>query len=334
MFLFMLGPVSNSKEKILFEVTKGQTYSTLGSSLKEKKLIKSEFAYKIYIKLANPKTLEACVHELNQNMSVSKIIESLSESCNKNPDALNITFKEGLNIRQIASLIETATANNKEDVFEVLKDKEYINSLIAKYWFLDESINNKEIYYPLEGYLYPNTYQFLNEEVSVKTIFETLLNETDKVLTKYKADIEKSEYSLHEILTLASIIELEAANSGDRAGVAGVFYNRLEDNWSLGSDVTTYYAEKIDMSERDLYQSELDDYNAYNTRSAQMAGKLPVSPICNPSLESIVAAISPTDHDYYYFVADKNKKTYFNKTSAGHDKTVRELKEKGLWYTY
>ena len=135
-------------------------------------------------------------------------------------------------------------------------------------------------------------------------------------------------------MTLSSIIELEAAHSDDRAGVAGVFYNRLEGGWALGSDVTTYYAVQVDLNERDLYQSELDDYNAYNTRSSKMAGKLPVGPICNPSIVAIEATLNPKTHNYLYFVADKNKKTYFSTTAKEHDKTIQKLKAQGLWYTY
>ena len=133
---------------------------------------------------------------------------------------------------------------------------------------------------------------------------------------------------------MASIVELEGANSDDRKGVAGVFYNRLQNDWALGSDVTTYYAEQIEMSDRDLYQAELDEVNDYNTRPAAMAGKLPVGPICNPGVESLKAAIDPEEHDYFFFVADKYKKTYFTKTNNEHIAIINKLKREGLWYVY
>ena len=81
---------------------------------------------------------------------------------------------------------------------------------------------------------------------------------------------------------------------------------------------------------------ELDDRNSYNTRvtDGSMNGKLPVSPVCNPGIDSIVASIEPTKHKYYYFVADKNGKTYFNETDSGHVKTVNKLKSEGLWIEY
>ena len=105
-------------------------------------------------------------------------------------------------------------------------------------------------------------------------------------------------------------------------------------NISIIEKPTTYYGIKVDVSERDLYQSEIETFNDYNTRHAKMAGKLPIGPICIPSIDSIKAAISPTSHNYYYFVADKNKKTYFFKTYNEHINKINELKRNGLWYEY
>jgi len=133
-------------------------------------------------------------------------------------------------------------------------------------------------------------------------------------------------------MTLSSIVELEGARSDDRYGVAGVFYNRLKSGWTLGSDVTTYYAVNKDFNV-DLTWKDLSSCNGYNTRGTCVKG-LPVGPIASPSLESIEAVLKPTSHDFYYFVADKYGKTYFNKTDSGHNKTIRELQSKGLWYTY
>ena len=131
---------------------------------------------------------------------------------------------------------------------------------------------------------------------------------------------------------MASIVELEGVNSADRVNVAGVFYNRLNSGMSLGSDVTTYYAVKKDFS-TDLTVSELNSCNGYNTRGTCVKG-LPVGPICNAGLSSISAAIEPEENDYYYFVADKNKKTYFSKDGVEHAETVARLKSEGLWFTY
>ena len=329
-----MSAVSNEDNKKIIKVEKGSNYMSIADVLKSENLIKSACSYKLFIKIFKPSKLEAGEYELSTNMDVKTIVETLEKGSNSNSEAINITFKEGINLRKLAKVIADNTDNSEDDVYKLLNDKDYLDELINKYWFITDDIKNDKIYYSLEGYLFPNTYQFKSKEVTVKEIFNKMLDEMDKQLSKYKNDLNDSDYSIHEILTIASIVELEAANSDDRAGVAGVFYNRLKAGWSLGSDVTTYYASKVDLNERDLYVSELNDYNSYNTRSSKMAGKLPVGPICNASIESIDAAIKPTSHKYYYFVADKNKKTYFTKTNSEHLKMIAKLKDEDLWYQY
>jgi UPF0755 protein len=191
-----------------------------------------------------------------------------------------------------------------------------------------------DIYYPLEGYLYPDTYIFTNSKVSVNEIFNIVLNQTDKILSEYKTQIQNSGLNVNQVLTIASIVELEGKTEIDRRGISRVICNRLKNNMKIGSDVTTYYGIKVDMSERDLKVSELKATNAYNTRSADMAGKLPVSPICSVGAESIDAAINPTSTDNLFFVADKFGKVYYAKTDAEHQANIKKLKDSGNWYTY
>ena len=116
--------------------------------------------------------------------------------------------------------------------------------------------------------------------------------------------------------------------------MASVFYNRLKLGMSLGSDVTTYYAVKTNMGDRDLYQAEIDAYNPYNTRGPNMEGKLPLGPISSIGKASIEAAIEPSDTDYLFFVADKNGKLYFTKTNSEHVQVINNLQNNGMWYEY
>lgn len=329
-----LKAVSSDSSEVDFMVESGSTYYSIIPKLKKEGLIRSELCFKLYIKFNKVNDLEAGTYKLNKNMSVNEIVKTFSKGNNYNPDAIVITFKEGKHMRNIASTISKYTNNTEDEVFNLLNNKEYLNTLIDTYWFIDESILNPGIYYSLEGYLYPNTYEFNNKDVTIEEIFKVMLDEMDKKLSQYKTDLLSNKYSIHEILTLASIVELEGAMSDDRAGIAGVFYNRLNSNWALGSDVTTYYAAKIEMSDRDLYKSEIDDANDYNTRSNHLAGKLPIGPICNPSIESIKAVLYPEASDYYYFVSDLNGKTYFAKTYEEHLSIRNDLIEAGLWYTY
>ncbi len=324
----------NSKKIVEIEIKKGASTSDIAKLLKQKNLIRNDVMFKVYTKLNSVKILKAGYYSLNKSMDIEKIVSILEEGNTFNPNEIVITFKEGLNIRGMASLIEKNTNHKKEEVFTLLEDRKYIESLVSKYWFLDSVITNANIYYPLEGYLYPNTYKFKNKNISIEDIFKSMLDEMDKVLSKYKNEIENNTYSIHEILSLSSIVELEGVSKSDRQGIAGVFFNRLDKKMNLGSDVTTYYAFKVDMAERDLTTKEFNTSNLYNTRGPNMAGEIPVGPICNPSKSSIEAVLNPQKSEYYYFVADKNRKVYFNKTITEHNSTIAKLKKDNLWLTW
>lgn len=325
---------SNEKDvkNITFTVSNGASSRMVVDQLYKEGLIKNNYVGYVYLFLNNDFVLQAGVYSLNTAMSFEEIIRTIS-SGDVIDNSISVTFIEGKRATNYAKVIAEKFGYSEEEVLNTINDKEYLQELIDNYWFLTEDILNDKLYYALEGYLAPNTYYF-DKNASIKDIIERLLDATSNELKDYENDISNSEYSLHELITMASIVELEGSNSDDRRGVAGVFYNRLSAGWSLGSDVTTYYAAQIEMSERDLTQTELDDANDYNTRSVTMAGKLPVGPICNSSLQSIIAAIQPEEHDYFYFVADKNMNTYFTKTYDEHVSVINDLKNKGLWYTY
>lgn len=323
---------SNSDTKKIVNIEEG-TINDIAKTLKDNNLIKNVSIFKIYIKLTNKSNLKAGTYELSENMGVEKIVKILEKGTKYNPNEISITFKEGINIRKIATLISENTNNSYDDVIKKASDETFINTLINKYWFLTEDIKNKNIYYSLEGYLFPDTYRFNNREVTTEEIFTKMLDEMDKKLSKYKDKINKSDLSIHEIITLASVVELEGAKATDRKGVAGVFYNRLASSAypTLGSDATTYYASKIDDWSYSLTYKELNDCkNKYNTRCSSNTG-LPIGPICNPGIESIEATINPDKHEYYYFVADCNGKVYLTKNSTEHNNIINKLKKEDNW---
>lgn len=304
---------------------------SIARNLKENNLIKNVTIFKVYTYLTNKTNLKAGVYELKENMGVKKIVDILENG--KTSNGGDITFKEGINIRMVAKLISENTNNDYEDVLTYINNKEYIDTLISKYWFLTEDIKNTNIYYPLEGYLYPNTYS-ISKDSKINTIIELMLDETDKKLTEYKTDIESNSLSIHEIITLASVVELEVSNKDDRKSVAEVFYNRLNSKSfpTLGSDATSYYGAKIDKwTSGKLTSKELNDCsNKYNTRCPTNIG-LPVGPIGNPSIESIEAVLHPEKHNYYYFVNDCDGKLYMTKTQNEHNNIINKLKRENNW---
>lgn len=329
-FVFNMRKMDNKDTKIEVIIEQGMSVDSILSLLEKENLIRNKFFSKIYIKLGSY-NMQAGVYELSTSMNSMKIIKLIANGKITTKYNVTLTFKEGQNIRQYISEITSKTNNTESDVYNLLNDKEYIDSLIEKYWFLTDDIKKVGIYYPLEGYLFPETYTFKDKDVSVKEIFSVMLNQTDKILTKYKSSIEDKNLNIHEFITLASIVELEGKYDIDRREIAGVFYNRLSSGDRLGSDVTTYYAVKKDMGTNPvLLQADIDFDSPYNTRLLKMAGKLPIGAIGNPGEASIEACINPKKTDSYYFVADcSTGSTVFTKTFEEHVSAVNKIKESG-----
>ena len=329
------GAVSKDSKEVIFTVPENTYWNTIASSLKKFKLIKNETFFKIYVKLMNPKTLKHDKYRLNQNMDLDTIIVILSQDEDKDPnvkdyivndDELSITFPEGINMRRVAKIIETNTDYSYDDVLKLASDKEYLKELIEKYWFITDSILDSKIYYPLEGYLFPETYRF-KKDATIKDIFTKLLDEMGKRLEPYKEKLEGNKYNIHQMLTLASMVEKEISHKfvDDRHKAARVFLNRLDKGMTLGSDVTTRYAIKLDDT-RPLTAKEYATCNAYNTRCPSFTG-LPAGPISMVSESSIKAAFEPAEGNYLYFVSNiKTGETFFFDNQSDFNKKVNELR--------
>ena len=162
-------PISSKSSKVTLEIKEGSSTKEIIKMLKEEGLIRSELFTLIYAKL-NDTSTKAGFYELDKNQSLKEIFNTLKKGSNVKKE-VSITFTEGKNMRYMAKVIEENTVNTKEEVFKLLEDKDYIKSLIEKYWFLDNVILDENIYYPLEGYLASDTY-FFDRDSSVKTIFE------------------------------------------------------------------------------------------------------------------------------------------------------------------
>lgn len=327
-YFFFTGPVNAfDKKDIEVEIKSGTSREGIAKILKEKGLIRSVNVFKLYIKMNNITNLKADTYLLNKSMNLETIVKELEKGSNYNPNRVIITFKEGQRVTDYAKLIDKKTNNSYDDVISIINDKEYLNELISKYWFLTDKILDDDIYYPLEGYLAPETYYFDNKEVSVKDIINTLLNQEEKVLEKYKDKISSDP---HYYITMASIVELEGTTADNMKTIVSVFENRLNKRMNLGSDVTTYYGLQVAMTS-DLSSDQFSSVNGYNTRSTTMMGKMPIGPISNPGLEALEASVNPDKTDYYYFVADKHGKVYFTRTLNEHNSKVAEIKKNGDW---
>lgn len=322
-YFYLIGPASRDEGVIDFKVESGSSYLTISNSLKEKNLIKSVAAYKIYIKLNQPKPVEACTYKLSENMSVKKIVDKLSQPCNTSDNVIKVTIPEGRHLEQVAEIISELTNNSKEQLLNVWNSDEFIEKTMNEYEFITEDVKHKQIRYPLEGYFFPSTYELLNKDVTPEYIAYKMLDQMEVIYNKYKKDIENSDYTFHELLTMASIVEYEAILDEERAVIAGVFYNRINKNIKFQSCATLGYAIK----EWKLVYTNADTAVDHPYNTYFYAG-MPPGPGNMPSEESIKAVIKPAETEYLFFLANvcdpNNKKSVFAKTNAEHEANAKK----------
>ena len=239
-----LSPISKKGEgkDIKLLVEKGDTVKGIAKLLKEKGAIKDENIFNLYTKITGKSSFKQGRYKFNTENDVKTIVEKFVKG-DVNKEEIKLQLLEGKTMTDLAEVVEKVTVNTKEQFLNKMKDKEYIKKLSEKYWFIDyDTVTNKDIYYPLEGYLFPDTYIFDNKEVGIETIIDTMLKHTEKKLVDYKNITDKKKLTVHEVLTLASIIELEAGTSKtkseektltDREIVAKIFMNRINKKMSL-----------------------------------------------------------------------------------------------------
>lgn len=239
-----LSPVAKKGEgkDIKLLVEKGDTVKEIAKLLKEKGAIKDENIFNLYTKISGKSAFKQGRYKFNTENDVKTIVEKLVKG-DVNKEEIKLQLLEGKTIKDLAEVVAKVTTNTKEQFLAKMKDKDYIKKLSEKYWFIDyDTVTKEGIYYPLEGYLFPDTYIFDNKEVSIETIIDAMLKQTEKKIAEYKNIQGEKKLTIHEVLTLASIIELEAGTSStkseektlsDREVVAKIFMNRLNKKMSL-----------------------------------------------------------------------------------------------------
>lgn len=312
-----LRPVeSGNEEPIAVEIPNGSGASTIVEILDEAGLVRNKFWAKVNTKIGGYNSLQANTYILNKAMAFNTIMKIINTGDFDYVSKESIEVKDGARLEQVAEAASAQLPFTAEEIIAKWADKAYLQTLIDKYWFLTDDILGKNIMYPLEGYLYADTYFVTTDNSTIEGFTEMCLDRMQEELDPRRDEIESGKFSVHEILTLTSIVTKEAL-AEDQAGVAGVFMNRLDKGMSLGSDVTVCYIFQEDRV--DLKQSQLDSDNPYNTR--KFAG-LPPGPICQIVGSAIDATLNYEKHDYLFFIADENGIVRYSADESGHTQNI------------
>jgi len=307
----------NHKTKLV-TIPPGSNVKDIGQILKKHGIIQNGYVFAIYAKSHNQSGFKAGTYKMAPSMGMDEIIRSLQKG---GIAAIRFTVPEGANLNQIAGIISKHSSFSSKTVLQKADDPKFIQRLMKKYpGLLTKDILNKQIKHPLEGYFFPATYSFYNEDVTLDAVLESMVAKTNEVLAKYAEQTAKKHLTPHRLLTMASLIEEEATEKADREKISSVFYNRLKKNMPLQTDPTVLYAlnrHKEKVTYKDLRVNS--PYNTYRHKG------LPPGPIASPGEQSIKAALNPEKTDYLYFLANiKTGKVYFAKTLKEHN----ALKEK------
>ncbi len=245
------------------------------------------------------------VYNIEKGEKIKEIINRLI-SGDSASDELSITFPEGFTLAQIAKRVAARGIVNKNDFITAAQPQNFVN----EFAFLSNVPPSRD----LEGYLFPDTYRFLKDENPHDVISRFLINFDNKFTPDLIQEARNSNRTLDEIIIMASIIEREVTKNEDMGLVSGILWKRYDDGVGLAADATIRYA--LDKWDKPLTYEDLQTDSPYNTRKYR---GLPPTPICNPGLRAIIAAVRLTESDYYYYLSTPEGETIFSKTNAEHN---------------
>lgn len=286
-----------STETVEVEVPLGAGSGYIGELLEENGLVRSSTIFRFYTRFKNESSFQAGTYTLSPSQSIDELIETLQTGKVIVVPDIKLVIPEGFTIDQVIARLAKVAEIPKEEISEQLSDREYIQSLVNEHEMLTDEVLQEGIYHPLEGYLFPATYEF-NKGVTLNEIIDEMLLPTESMYQEYKDRLADSGRTFHETLALASVVEKEAVSTEDRKEIAGVFENRLNDGMKLQSDPTVWYG----TGETSIFTSfaDLENDSLYNTYRYE---GIPIGPIAAVSRDAFEAVLNPNDTENIYFYA-------------------------------
>lgn len=313
--------VSRASGSAQVELEENCSVGDVADVLKEQGVINNSFFFTMYCLVTGADDgFGQGSFTLDTNLDYEAIINYLQTTGNRQ-DVVTITFPEGLSLLETAQKLEENEVCTVEEVLEAANSGEYDN-----YDFINAIDNEEDRYYKLEGYLFPDTYDFYKGEDPKIALGKMINNCQNRFSKETRDEIQEQGYTIDEVLTLASIVQAEATDEKDMRMVAGILINRLEDGASrdiyrLECDSTTYYPyrskSQVPEKERDTFKSTYDTYTIEG---------LPPGPICNPGMDAIQAVLEPSSESagMYYFCHDADGNAYYASTWSQHEANLAE----------
>ena len=304
LFNFAGTPCSMEATEQSVLIPPGQGLKATADDLYDRGIIHNAFKFNVYARIKGyDKKIKAGEYRLKPSYSPREILEIMVSG---KVQLYKITIPEGYNLVQIAGMMPDAGLGPAKDFLAVTNDGALTSAL---------NIPGDSF----EGYLFPDTYHF-PKGVSPEKIIQTMVRRFQEVFASaWQGRAREMKMTVHQVVTLASIIEKETGAPSERPVISSVFHNRLKKNMRLASDPTVIYG--IKDFDGNLTRKDLTTKTPYNTYKIK---GLPPGPIANPGAKAIEAALYPADTDYLFFVSKRDGTHYFSKTYQEHEKAVRK----------
>ena len=296
-------PLSSNRQEKIFTIKEGERVSDIASDLEKSGIIKNRYFFILYLVLNREiRNLKAGSYQLSSSMSIKQIAKKLVSGEMRE---IKITIIEGWTLGDIAKYLEELGICQKEKFLELA----FVREFSKEFDFLNDAPPDAT----LEGYLFPDTY--FVEPGSEKNIIRKMLSNFGRKLTpELRQGIKMRRKTIFEIVTMASLLEKEVKTKEDKRLVSGILWKRLREGIPLQVDATITYITKRKTAKISREDTKIDSpYNTY-----KFSG-LPKGPICNPGLDSIIAAVYPKNSQYFYYLSNSEGKTIFSKTLREHN---------------
>lgn len=304
------------EQGIQIQIPRGTASGQIGDDLEAAGLLRSANAWRLWsywMRLQEPKgSFKAGTYKLSPTQPLAEIAQKI---WNGEVMQLSFTIPEGWSLQQMATYFESLGYFSAQEFISAASQIP-----TEQYPWLPSDLPH------LEGYLYPDTYQLSSDRITPEQVIKRMLDRFEEVaLPLYQEGQDKTNLNLHEWVTLASIVEKEAAIATERPLIAGVFTERLRREMKLETDPTVEYGLGIrQTADQPLTLTQVRTPSPYNT---YLNPGLPPTPIASPGLESLKAALYPENTDYLYFVARYDGTHFFSKTLEAHEAATRAIRE-------
>ncbi len=315
-------PTATSSTPVAYTLSEGTSTAQLADDLESKGIIKNSFVFKMYLRWNKEgKAFKAGNYEFTPGMTYDQIVTKLNKADVVVPKTMKFTIPEGYTVTQIADKLSSEGYVDRDEFMKLVDDPSQFKQ--AREWNVP---TGNGILHPLEGYLFPATYDLPLDSTPSDVIANMLAGTRANLATidHFDEQLKARKMTLHQLLTEASLIEREVVVPEERAEVAGVINNRIKQGMRLQIDATVQYA--LGKQKQRLLFSDLKIDSPYNT---YMHDGLPPGPIANPGIDAIKAALTPKTSDYLYYVTKKDGSGghLFAKTYAEHQKNIAASKE-------